>query len=83
VRALIASLIGAFTAAILYWLFEMYLSLYWWAAGVVIFISYLIIIRFYFGSGCFGALIVGILAVIIYLIFAGLFVAFLDPFLPF
>ncbi|MHA2427957.1 MAG: hypothetical protein ACXADB_08035 [Candidatus Hermodarchaeia archaeon] len=83
VRALIASLIGSIVAAILYWLFGMYLSLYWWAAGIVIFISYLIVIRFYFGSGCIGALIVAILAAIIYLIFTGLFVAFLGPLLPF
>ncbi len=83
VRALIASLIGGFVAAILYWLFEMYLSVYWWAAGIVIFISYLIVIRLYFESGFIDALIVAILAAIIYLIFAGLIVAFLGSLLPF
>jgi hypothetical protein len=83
VRALIASLIGGIVAAILYWLFDLYLSTYWWAAGIVIFISYLIVIRFYFGFGCIGALIVAILSVIIYLLFAWLVIAFLSPLLPF
>ncbi len=83
VRALIASLIGSIVAAILYWLFDMYLSLYWWAAGIVLFISYLIVIRFYFGSKCIGTLIVAILAAIIYVVFAGLFATFLGPLLPF
>jgi hypothetical protein len=82
-KALIASLLGGIVTAILYWLFDMYLSVYWWVAGIVIFISYLIVIRFYFESGCLGALIVAILACIIYLLFAWLIVAFLDPFLLF
>lgn len=83
VKALIASLIGGIVATILYWLFQMYLDVFWWAAGIVIFISYLLIIRFYFETGCIGSLIVAILACIIYLIFAFLFIAFLTPFLPF
>jgi len=82
-KALIASLIGAIVSAILYWAFLTFLAAFWWAAGIIIFIAYLLVIKYYFGTGCIGALIVAILAFIIYLLFAWLFQAFLAPFLPF
>ena len=81
VRALIASLIGGIVTGILYWLFAMYLSSYWWIAGIIIFISYLIIIRFYFGSGNIGALIVAVLACVVYLVFSWFFGAIVGPLL--
>jgi hypothetical protein len=81
-KALIASLLGSIIAAILAFAFQTFLALFWWAAGIVIFIVWLLIIKYYFGTGCIGALIVAILAFIIYLIFAWLFYFFLVPFLP-
>ena len=78
-KALIASLIGGIVTGILYWLFAVYLSSYWWVAGIIIFISYLIVIRFYFGSGYVGALIVAVLASVIYLVFAWLFIGVVGP----
>lgn len=81
-KALIASLLGSIVSAILYYVFLVFLFAFWWAAGIVIFIVWLLIIRYYFGTGCIGALIVAILAFIIYLIFAWLFAFFLAPMLP-
>lgn len=68
---------------LLYYAFLAFLAPFWWAAGLVIFIAYLLVIRYYFQTGCIGALIVAILAFIIHLIFAWLFAFFLAPLLPF
>ncbi|MFX1540604.1 MAG: hypothetical protein ACFFBX_07515 [Promethearchaeota archaeon] len=85
VKALIASLVGGIISAVLYYafIFLPILQPFWWAAGLVIFIVYLLVIRYYFQTGCIGALIVAILAFIIYLVFAWLFEFFLAPLLPF
>ena len=82
-KALIASLIGGIISAILYYAFLLIFPTLFWAAGIVIFIVYLLVIKYYFGTGCLGALIIAILAIIIYLIFAWLFQFFLAPLLPF
>ncbi|MFX1510862.1 MAG: hypothetical protein ACFFBR_11215 [Promethearchaeota archaeon] len=81
-KALIASLLGSIVAAILAFAFQSFLAVFWWAAGIVIFIVWLLIIKYYFGTGCIGALIVAILAFIFYLFFVWLFYSFLVPLIP-
>jgi hypothetical protein len=74
VKALIASLVGGIVSAVLWWAFTYLpgLNLFWWAAGIVIFLVYLLIIRFYFDTSCLGALLIAILAFIVYLLLAWL-----------
>lgn len=79
-QALLASLVAAIVGTFVYYGIEWFFPSLGWLSGVIVFILYLAIIRYYFQTGCIGALLVAIIALILWIILAYLFTAFLPGF---
>lgn len=76
VKSLLVSLVSSIIGTLTYYVIEMFLPMLGWLSGVIVFILYLLIIKYYFQTGFLGALLVAIIAIIIWILLAYVITAF-------
>ncbi|MFX0168819.1 MAG: hypothetical protein ACFE89_05590 [Candidatus Hodarchaeota archaeon] len=76
VKSLLVSLVASIIGTIAYYVIEMFFPMLGWLSGIIVFLLYLAVIKYYFQTGWIGALLVAIIAIIIWVVLAYVMAAF-------